>query len=60
MYKRQIQEREHHDIDQFVTRLVTDLAMDPNASIESSIASLDFADDVRREALRYLEQAEVG
>lgn len=58
--KKAIQEREHHDIDQFVTRLVTDLAMDPNASIESSIASLDFADDVRREALKYLEQAEVG
>jgi len=58
--KKALQEREHHDIDQFVTRLVTDLAMDPNASIESSIASLDFADDVRSEAMKYLEQAEVG
>lgn len=58
--KKSLQEREHHDIDQFVTRLVTDLAMDPSSSIEANIASLDFADDVRREALKYLEQAEVG
>jgi hypothetical protein len=58
--KKAIQEREHHDIDQFVTRLVSDLIIDPDSTIESNIESLGFADDVRKEALRYLELAEVG
>jgi DNA repair protein SbcD/Mre11 len=58
--KKAIQEREHHDIDQFVTRLVSDLVIDPDSTIESNIESLEFADDVRKEALRYLELAEVG
>ena len=58
--KKALQEREHHDIDQFVTRLVSDLVIDPNSSIESNIATLDFAENVRREALKYMEQAEVG
>jgi DNA repair exonuclease SbcCD nuclease subunit len=58
--KKALQEREHHDIDQFVTRLVSDLIVDPESTLEVNINSLEFADDVRKEALRYLELAEVG
>ncbi len=58
--KKALQEREHHDIDQFVTRLVSDLVIDPSSSVEDIVSTLDFADDVRKEALKYLEQAEVG
>lgn len=52
------QEKERRDLDQFVQRLITDGAIDPDKSIEQNIRELNFADDVRAEALRYLELAE--
>jgi predicted phosphodiesterase len=58
--KKAVQERERQDIDQFVQRLVSEGEVDPNQTIEENIKSLDFADDVRAEALKYLEMAEVG
>jgi len=56
--KKAAQEKERRDIDQFVLQLLTDGSIDPNASIEANIRKLNFADDVRLEALRYLELAE--
>jgi exonuclease SbcD len=58
--KKALQERERHDIDQFITRLLSEGTVDPDASIEDNVRSLDFADDVRSEALRYLEMAELA
>jgi len=58
--KKAVQERERQDIDQFVQRLVSEGEVDPDQTIEDNIKSLDFADDVRSEALKYLEMAEVG
>lgn len=52
------QERERADIEQFVMKLVADSAINPDASIEDNIRALDFGDDVRAEALRYLELAD--
>lgn len=52
------QEKERHDIDQFILRLVADGSIDPDVSIEENIRSMDFADEVRAEALRYLEMSE--
>jgi len=49
------QEKERHDIEQFVLQLVSDGVSDPEASVEDNIRSLGFADEVRDEALRYLE-----
>jgi len=56
--KKAAQEKERHDIDQFVLQLLADGGIDPTASIEANIHGLNFADDVRREALRYLELVE--
>jgi hypothetical protein len=39
---------------------VSEGEVDPDQTIEINIQSLDFADEVRSEALRYLEMAEVG
>jgi DNA repair exonuclease SbcCD nuclease subunit len=58
--KKAVQERERQDIDQFVQRLVSEGEVDPDQTIEENIKSLDFADEVRIEALKYLEMAEVG
>lgn len=58
--KKAVQERERQDIDQFVQRLVSEGEVDPDQTIETNIQSLDFADEVRSEALKYLEMAEVG
>jgi DNA repair protein SbcD/Mre11 len=58
--KKAVQERERQDIDQFVQRLVSEGEVDPDQTIEVNIRNLDFADDVRGEALKYLEMAEVG
>jgi DNA repair protein SbcD/Mre11 len=58
--KKAVQERERQDIDQFVQRLVSEGEVDPDQTIEVNIKSLDFADEVRSEALKYLEMAEVG
>ena len=58
--KKAVQERERQDINQFIQRLVSEGEVNPDQTIEANIKSLDFADDVRSEALRYLEMAEVG
>jgi exonuclease SbcD len=58
--KKAVQERERQDIDQFIQRLVSEGEVNPDQTIEENIKSLGFADDVRSEALRYLEMAEVG
>lgn len=58
--RKMIQERERQDINQFVLDLVAQGSVDPEATIETNIEKLDFAEDVRHEALRYLELAEVG
>ena len=58
--KKAVQERERQDIDQFVQRLVSEGEVDPDQTIETNIQSLDFADEVRSEAIKYLEMAEVG
>lgn len=50
-------EQESVSIDQFITRLQQDVVVDPDAEIEDNIRQLDFAQDVRDAALRYLEQA---
>jgi hypothetical protein len=59
--RKAVQEKERHDIDQFIARLISDGTVDPDASIEDNVRALTgFADDVRSEALRYLELAESG
>jgi DNA repair protein SbcD/Mre11 len=57
--KKAVQERERKDIDQFVQRLVSEGEVNPDQTIEVNIQNLDFAADVRGEALRYLEMAEI-
>lgn len=58
--KKAVQEKERQDIDQFVQCLVSEGEIDPEQTIEQNIQALDFADDVRSEAMKYLEMAEVG
>lgn len=58
--KKATQEKERHDIDQFILRLISDGAIDPNSTIEANIQALDFAENVRSEALRYLELVDAG
>jgi len=55
-------ERETVEIDQFITKLQANAEFSPEATIEANLASLDFARDVRDLALEYLERAraEVG
>ena len=50
-------ESERKDIENFVARLKENALQDPATVIESSVAALDFADDVRDAALHYLEMA---
>ena len=58
--KKELQEKERKDLDQFVLRLVSDGELDPDASIEDNIQGLEFASAVRSEALRYLELVEAN
>lgn len=62
MDRKERQDKEHHNIDQFIAKLQSDAKFDPSVSIESNIQSLNFADNVKRIALDYLERArsEVG
>ncbi len=55
-------DREGKEIDQFVERLKLDSNIDPSASIEDTIKDLEFARDVRDLAMDYLirARAEVG
>ena len=50
-------ERESESIDQFVTSIQQNVTIDPSASIEANIESLEFAQEVRATALDYLERA---
>lgn len=49
-------DREAESIEQFVLKIVAESNFDPSESIEQNIAKLDFAQEVRDEALRFLEQ----
>lgn len=55
--RKEKQEREGRDIDQFIARLQSDSVFDPSLSIEDNVAALDFAVEVRDLALEYLELA---
>jgi hypothetical protein len=62
MERKERQEKENHDIDQFIAKLQNDASFDPSVSIEENIQGLNFADSVKQSALDYLERAraEVG
>lgn len=51
-------DEERRTIDEFIDRLVLDANVDPASDVRKTIESLEFAQAVRDEALRYLEQAE--
>lgn len=55
--RKERQEAEGRNIDQFVERLRADINLDPSASIETSIQALNFAAEVRMTAMEYLERA---
>jgi len=60
--RKERQEREETNIEQFVTALQANAAFDPSVSIEDNLQSLNFAVEVRDLAREYLERArgEVG
>lgn len=60
--RKERQEAEGVEIDNFVSTLRANAAYDPSVSIEANLQALDFARDVRDLALGYLERAraEVG
>jgi hypothetical protein len=60
--RKERQEKEEANIDQFLGVLQANSTFDPARSIEENLASLDFASDVRDMARDYLERAraEVG
>lgn len=60
--RKERQEKEETNIDQFIGALQANSAFDPSLTIEENLASLDFATDVRDTAREYLERAraEVG
>jgi DNA repair exonuclease SbcCD nuclease subunit len=60
--RKEREEREGKEIDNFVATLRASAEYDPSLSIEANVQSLDFARDVRDLALGYLERAraEVG
>ena len=62
MEKKERQDKEHHDIDQFILKLQSDASFDPSISIEDNLRALNFAENVKQTALDYLERAraEVG
>ena len=55
--KKERQDSERDDIEQFVVRLKEETKIDPSTSIESYLNSMEFANDVRNTALEYLERA---
>jgi exonuclease SbcD len=55
--KKAAAEREHDNIDQFVMKLLADSTFDPTQSVEANIHAMDFAHEVKSEALRFLELA---
>lgn len=60
--KKERNERESAQIDQFITKLQANATFSPEQGIEENLGTLDFARDVRDLALEYLERAraEVG
>jgi hypothetical protein len=55
--RKERQEKEGVEIDQFVSKLCANAEFDPMLGIETNLQSLDFARDVRDLALEYLERA---
>lgn len=55
--RKERRDQEGEVIERFVRRLEEDIKFDPSASIEDSVAGLDFAPEVRNLALQYLEKA---
>lgn len=53
--RKRVVDREAESIEAFVQRIVVESGFDPAESIEQNIARLDFAQDVRDEAMRFLE-----
>lgn len=53
--RKALQEREHKDIEQFVSRLLADVEFDPSQDVGENIRRLDFAQNVRDLALHYYE-----
>jgi DNA repair exonuclease SbcCD nuclease subunit len=53
-------EQENKSIDQFIVQLQNEVKLDLTASIEENLEGLDFAQDVRKAALDYLERARQG
>ncbi len=49
-------DREAESIESFVQKIVLESNFDPSQTIEQNIAKLDFAQEVRDEAMRFLEQ----
>lgn len=62
MERKERQEKETHDIDQFIAKLQMDASFDPSVGIEDNIRGLNFAENVKSKALEYLDRAraEVG
>jgi DNA repair exonuclease SbcCD nuclease subunit len=60
--RKERQEREETNIEQFVTALKANASFDPSASIEDNLQGLNFAVEIRDMAREYLERArgEVG
>jgi exonuclease SbcD len=55
--KKAAQEREHDNIDQFVMRLLADSSFDASQDAVANIKAMDFAHEVKSEALRFLDLA---
>jgi DNA repair exonuclease SbcCD nuclease subunit len=55
--RKERQDEQTRHIDQFVQKIQTDLLIDPEASIESTLSSMTFAGEIRELALHYLENA---
>ena len=55
--RKERQESQSTNIDEFVQKLHADVALDLNASVEDTISNLEFAREVREAALSYLERA---
>lgn len=55
--KKSLQEQERQEISNFISKLTTDILINTEDSIESNLKGLNFAEEVRSEALRYLEMA---
>lgn len=58
--KKERVERESASIDQFIVELQNNVKIDLSASIETNVEQLEFAQDVRAEALEYLVRAREG